>query len=100
MNLATSSTPSPGLLSEPPLSPGAPPPAPAAAPEPLEPKPGLPVEAQLVRMGLMTLDQLADANRERLETGKTVAEIAVERGWVSAQDLAILTAEAPPAPAA
>lgn len=92
---------SPGFFSEPPVSPGelpatrAPehsvpvPPAPAEA----ELEPGLAIEAQLVRMGLITLDQLAEANRRRLETGQTVAD-AVDRGWVARETLATITEEA------
>jgi hypothetical protein len=52
-------------------------------------------------MGLLTLEQLAEANRTRLESGGTVAEIAVANGWVTAEQVAMLsgTAPAPVAPA-
>ncbi len=52
----------------------------------------LPIQALLVRGGHLTLDQLAEALRESVPTGKPVEEIAVERGWVSAEVLAELRA--------
>jgi hypothetical protein len=49
------------------------------------------------------MGQLAQAHRDRLETGKPVLDIIVERGWVSAEEVAELRAaygiEAPPPPA-
>jgi hypothetical protein len=52
----------------------------------------LPIQALLVRGGHLTLDQLAEALRESVPTGKPVEEIAVERGWVSAEVLSELRA--------
>jgi hypothetical protein len=129
MSLVTSSHS--GLFAEPPLSPtplasaveppAAPAPTPAPAPlaaAPLAPAPvapigrvepaperrtDLPLEAQLVRMGLLTLEQLAEANRTRLENGGTVADIVVANGWVTPEQIAVLNGESPapgPAPAA
>jgi hypothetical protein len=61
-----------------------------------------PPEAELVEVGKLTMGQLAQAHRDRLETGRPVLDIIVERGWVSAEDVAVLR-EAhgiePPAPA-
>ena len=46
------------------------------------------------------MGQLAQAHRDRLETGKQLLDIIVERGWVSAEEVAELRAahgiEAPP----
>lgn len=46
------------------------------------------------------MGQLAQAHRDRLETGKPVLDVIVERGWVSAEEVAELRAahgiEAPP----
>ena len=47
----------------------------------------LPVQALLVRTGQLTLDQLSEALRENVATGQSVEEIAVGRGWVSAEEL-------------
>jgi hypothetical protein len=47
----------------------------------------LPLQALLVRTGRLTLDQLSDALRENVSSGRTVEEIAVARGWVSPEDL-------------
>jgi hypothetical protein len=48
------------------------------------------------------MGQLAQAHRDRLETGKQVLDIIVERGWVSADEVSALRAahgiEPPPAP--
>lgn len=63
------------------------------------------MQAILVRLGLVSLDQLADALRENVETGRTVEDIAVSRGWVDPGLVAKLravrgeTAPEPPAPA-
>jgi outer membrane biosynthesis protein TonB len=64
----------------------------------------LPLQALLVRTGRLTLDQLSDALRENVSTGRAVEEIAVARGWVSPDELESLRqakavyAPAPPAP--
>lgn len=61
-----------------------------------------PPEAELVEAGKLTMGQLAQAHRDRLETGKQVLDIIVERGWVSAEEVAELRAaygiETPAAP--
>ncbi|TML45521.1 MAG: hypothetical protein E6G19_04145 [Actinobacteria bacterium] len=49
-----------------------------------------PPEAELVEAGKLTMGQLAQAHRDRLETGNQVLDIIVERGWVPAQDVAEL----------
>src|SRR5437588_2737261 len=67
-----------GLL-EPPLSPG----APVMAREPSRS-----IEAEMVRMGLMTPDEVAATMREESETGRPFTELAVERGHVSADHMA------------
>src|SRR5688500_8319698 len=65
----------------------------------------LPLQALLVRAGHITLDQLADALRENVATGRAVEDIALSRGWLSAQQLDALraakqgSAMAAPAPA-
>ncbi len=63
----------------------------------------LPLQALLVRAGHITLDQLADALRENVATGRAVEDIALSRGWLSADQLdALRTAKqsyAPGAPA-
>ena len=107
MNTVTSSSPpAAGLFAEPPVSP--PLAAPAAAGEipqlrtPAPPAPpARPVEAQLVQQGLLTVGQLAQAHRERLETGRPVLEIAIEHGWLTEEDVVEATGEpiAAPAPA-
>jgi hypothetical protein len=75
-------------------------PAPAAtvlsAPAPAE-SPTL--ESTLLRMRLVTPDQIASAMREEAETGRSISEIVVANGWVSADDLARLAAPAPARPA-
>jgi hypothetical protein len=60
-----------------------------------------PLEAQLVQQGKLSMGQLAQAHRDRMEKGGSVLDIVVERGWVSAEDVAALRAEhgvAAPAP--
>jgi hypothetical protein len=61
-----------------------------------------PPEAELVEAGKLTMGQLAQAHRDRLETGKPVLDIIVERGWILAQEAARLREaygiEAPPVP--
>src|SRR6186997_2833038 len=67
----------------------------------------LPLQALLVRAGHITLDQLADALRENVATGRAVEDIALSRGWLPASQLDALraakqnyapAAQAPPAP--
>jgi len=64
---------------------------------PLRPPP----EAELVEAGRLSMGQLAQAHRDRLETGKQVLDIIVEHGWVSADEVSTLRAahgiETPPA---
>jgi hypothetical protein len=85
MNLSSPAPPvSPGYVSEPPLSPGSA--GPQRAPS---------LEAQVVRMGLMTPDDVATTMREEAETGRSFAELAVEHGRISAEDMARLTGEQP-----
>jgi cytochrome oxidase assembly protein ShyY1 len=49
-----------------------------------------PPEAELVAAGKLTMGQLAQAHRDRLETGRPVLDIVVERGWVPSEDVAAL----------
>jgi hypothetical protein len=58
----------------------------SAEPLPLRPPP----EAELVEAGKLTMGQLAQAHRDRLETGKHVLDIIVERGWVHPDEVAKL----------
>lgn len=61
----------------------------------------LPLQALLVRAGHLTLDQLADALRENVATGRAVEDIALSRGWLSGEALdALRAAKASSAPAA
>ena len=70
-------------------------PAPAAAPaEPAAPT-ELPLEGLLLRFGLITTEQLTEAMRERSATGKEIATIVVERGWVDEAQVARVAAYAP-----
>jgi hypothetical protein len=64
--------------------------APAAAPGPV----ATPLEALLLRFRLVTPDQMATAMREETETGKDLATIVAEKGWVSPEDLASVQAYA------
>jgi hypothetical protein len=112
-----------GLLSQPPLSPAVerpaplptvsepePAPAPApAAPEPVavepvaaEPDPNAPgmLERKLLQYGLVTMDQLGEAMREEAATGRPVADILIDRGWVTQEQIAQLFAPAAPLAAA
>ena len=88
-----------GFVGEPPLSPGAAPTAmsttekPPSAPPPSGGGPSL--EAQVVRLGLMTPDEVATTMREEAETGRPFAELAVESGRLKAEDLAKVTGETP-----
>ncbi len=50
----------------------------------------LPLQALLVRAGHVTLDQLAEALRENVATGRAVEDIALSRGWISADELSAL----------
>jgi hypothetical protein len=102
MNLSSQPTSgldlSSGLMNEPPLSPG-PAPDPPAAPA----SPSVSLEAQVVRLGLMTTAEVATTMQEQAETGRPFAELAIESGRIGADEIARLTASetpAPPAPAA
>ena len=73
-----------------PAVPAAPAPEPQAAAEPQtapEPQPSesaaLPVESLLLRFRMITPAQLADAMKEEAVSGKSVATIVVEKGWVT-----------------
>lgn len=93
MNL--SSPTASGLMNEPPVSPGPLPATPPAAPPPS-------LEAQGVRLGLMTTAEVASTMQEEAETGRPFAELAVEHGRIDPGDLARISepaaAPAPPAP--
>jgi translation initiation factor IF-2 len=76
----------------------------APAPEPQSESATLPVESLLLRFRMITPAQLADAMKEEAVSGKSVATIVVEKGWVTAEAMAqIVPAEpafaAAPAPA-
>jgi hypothetical protein len=79
---------------EPPVTPAAPPPDSGAAAHRRELSQEeiatLPLQALLVRAGYITLDQLADALRENVATGRAVEDIALSRGWLSAEQLEAL----------
>jgi len=79
---------------EPPVTPGAPAPEAGAAVHRRELSQEeiatLPLQALLVRAGHLTLDQLADALRENVATGRAVEDIALSRGWLSAESLEVL----------
>jgi hypothetical protein len=76
-----------------------------APPAPVEPTPAGPVEpalrttasleSLLMRFRLITSDQLDEALRAKVETGKDVGAIVVERGWVNEDQLARLLSYAP-----
>ena len=58
----------------------------------------LPVESLLLRFRMITPAQLADAMKEEAVSGKSVATIVVEKGWVTAEAMAqIVPSEAAPA---
>ena len=100
MTMSSPAAPGPsGFIPEPPLSPGTAPISPAPAPmSQLPSRPTTPsIEAQVVRLGLMTPDQVATAMREEAETGRTFDEIVIGHGWLSADDLGRL--REPDAPA-
>jgi len=91
MNLSTAAAGPAGMISEPPLSPGAaPPPPPAVAPS---------LEAQVVRIGLMTPADVETTLRAEAETGRPFAQLAVEQGHVDAADMARLVDAPAPEPA-
>ena len=48
----------------------------------------LPVQALLVRAGILSIEQLSEALSENLSTGRPVEDIAVARGWVPAEEVA------------
>jgi hypothetical protein len=79
-------------------------PAPAPPEAPAAPAESPSLESTLLRMRLVTPDQIASAMREEAETGRSIAEIVVTNGWVTAEDLARLQAgptpllAPPPAP--
>lgn len=96
-----------GLLSQPPLSPAiarptptpTPPPPTVSEPEPAPPEPeahapGM-LERKLLQFGLVTMDQLGEAMREEAATGRPVAGILIERGWITEEQIAQLFAPAP-----
>ena len=86
---AASSVPRPAM---------APPPAPtpvpvgSAAPQPAPAAPTPSTENLLVRFGLLSTEQLDEALVEQRGSGKHVAQIAVERGWVTREQLTQLVA--------
>jgi hypothetical protein len=53
-------------------------------------EPVLPLQALLVRTGRITLEQLAEAIRENVQTGRAVEDIVVSRGWISTDEVASL----------
>jgi outer membrane biosynthesis protein TonB len=73
--------------------------APAASPSPA-PSPAPSTENLLVRFGLLTTEQVEEALQEQRGNGKHVAQIAVERGWVTREQLTQLLTRTPPPPAA
>jgi hypothetical protein len=77
---------------EPPVTPAAAPEVPAGHRRALsqEELATLPLQALLVRAGHVTLDQLAEALRENVATGRAVEDIALSRGWISAEELSAL----------
>lgn len=73
----------------------------APAPEPQAETAALPIESLLLRFRMITPAQLADAMKEEAVSGKSVATIVVENGWVTAEAMAqIAPDEAAAAPAA
>ena len=98
-----------GQLGQPPVTPSARQPAAPLGPShrrelSAEELQTLPLQALLVRSGRISIDQLSEALRENVSTGRTVEDIAVSRGWISAEELEELrrakAAFAPEAPAA
>ena len=97
-----------GLPAQPPLTPTARQPASPVPPAhrrelSAEELATLPLQALLVRSGRISIDQLSEALRENVSTGRTVEDIAVSRGWIAAEELEELrrakAAHAPEAPA-
>ena len=74
----------------------------APAPEPPAETAALPIESLLLRFRMITPAQLADAMKEEAVSGKSVATIVVEKGWVTAEAMAQIAPDtaAAPAPAA
>jgi hypothetical protein len=102
---AQASVPEPALLPpQPPERPvlevaPAPEPAAPAPPAPVAPRTeapaALPLEGLLLRFGLITTEQLTEAMRERSATGKDIAAIVVERGWVDEAQVARVASYGP-----
>jgi hypothetical protein len=105
----------PRVMGEPPLSPptsaAVPPlegaqlhsvhfdqPAPAPVPAAADPTPANgagSLESLLLRFRLITPDQLDEADRLKLETGRDIGAIVVERGWATEDQLSRLLSYAP-----
>jgi outer membrane biosynthesis protein TonB len=83
---------SPPVLGAPDRGTAAPAPADGARPFGVEELKTLPLQALLVRSGALTIEQLSEALRVNVATGRNVEEIAVERGWVTAEQVAQLVA--------
>lgn len=62
--------------------------APAPEPQPQTETATLPVESLLLRFRMITPAQLADAMKEEAVSGKSVATIVVEKGWVAPEAMA------------
>jgi hypothetical protein len=71
----------------------------APAPEPQAESAALPIESLLLRFRMITPAQLADAMKEEAVSGKSVATIVVEKGWVTAEAMAQIAPDAAAAPA-
>jgi hypothetical protein len=71
----------------------------APAPEPQAESAALPIESLLLRFRMITPAQLADAMKEEAVSGKSVATIVVEKGWVAAEAMAQIAPDTPAAPA-
>ena len=80
-------------VSTPPAPPAPTAPAPAAAPPPREESPS--VESLLVRFRLVTPAQLEEALAHQRASGRDVAEIVLERGWVNHDQMARVLAYVP-----
>jgi hypothetical protein len=83
---------SPPVLGAPDRGTAAPAPADGARPFGVEELKTLPLQALLVRSGALTIEQLSEALRVNVATGRNVEEIAIERGWVTAEQVAQLVA--------
>ena len=81
-----------------PAVPASPAPEPQAAPEPPPESAALPIESLLLRFRMITPAQLADAMKEEAVSGKSVATIVVEKGWVTAEAMAQIAPDTPAAP--